>query len=214
MGLFGLIVIAYLIGAIPTAVAMGKMLKGIDIRTVGSGNAGATNAWRVLGWRAGATVLAIDLGKGLIAAALVPKIPFGPLPLGSADVAILCGLAAVIGHVFPVYIRFRGGKGVATTAGMLVVVAPVPLGIGAGVFTLAFVLTGRMSIGSLLGAVSVPIAIVLLGYYGLFTYPVLLLALTSALAAFITFNHRMNIVRLMRGEERPIIRPLFGKGRW
>ncbi len=214
MGLFGLIVIAYLIGAIPTAVAMGKVLKGIDIRTVGSGNAGATNTWRVLGWRAGATVLAIDLGKGLIAAALVPKIPIGPLLLSSANVAILCGLAAVIGHVFPVYIGFRGGKGVATTAGMLIVVAPIPLGIGAGMFTLAFILTGRMSIGSLLGAVSVPIAIVFLDYCGLFTYPVLLLALTSALAAFIAFNHRMNIVRLMRGEERPIIRPLFGKGRW
>ena len=213
MGLIGLIVIAYLIGAIPTALIAGKLLKGIDIRTVGSGNVGATNTWRALGWKAGVGVLAIDLGKGLIAAALVPQIPLGPLPLGAQDVAILCGLAAVLGHVFPVYIGFRGGKGVATTTGMLIAVAPLPLGIAAGIFGLTFVITGRVSIGSLLGATSVPIAVWLLGRYGIATYPILLLGLTSALAAFIVFNHRANIVRLVRGKEHPIIRPLFGRRR-
>jgi len=213
MSLFGLIVIAYLIGAIPTALLAGKLLRGIDIRKAGSGNVGATNTWRVLGWKAGVAVLALDLGKGLIAAALVPKIPFGPLPLGLPDVAVLCGLAAVLGHVFPVYIGFRGGKGVATTTGMLIITAPVPLGIAAGVFGLSFVLTGRVSIGSLLGAISVPAAIGLLNHYGVFSYPVLLLALTSALAAFIVFTHRANISRLLRGEERPIIRPLISRVR-
>ncbi len=211
MGLIGLIVIAYLLGAIPTALIAGKLLKGIDIRTVGSGNVGATNTWRALGWKAGVGVLAIDLGKGLIAAALVPRIPLGPLLLGPADVAVLCGLAAVLGHVFPVYIGFRGGKGVATTTGMLIITAPFPLGIAAGIFALLFILTGRVSIGSLIGAISVPITIGIFDYYGMFRYPILLLGLTSALAAFIVFNHRANIVRLLRGEERPIIRPLFSK---
>ena len=213
MGLAGLILIAYLIGAIPTALLAGKLTKGIDIRTVGSGNVGATNTWRVLGWRAGVAVLAIDLAKGFIAAALIPKIPLGPLPLGPADVAVLCGLAAVLGHVFPVYIGFRGGKGVATTTGMLIAVAPLPLGIAAGVFALALILTGRVSIGSLLGAVSVPISIVVLAHCRIATYPTILLGLTSALAAFIVFNHRENISRLLRGEERPIIRPLIGRMR-
>ncbi len=211
MGLAGLILIAYLLGAFPTALLAGRLFKGIDIRTVGSGNVGATNTWRVLGWRAGVAVLAIDLAKGFIAAALVSKIPLGPLPLEPSDVAVLCGLAAVLGHVFPVYIGFRGGKGVATTTGMLIAVAPIPLGIAAGVFGLMLVLTGRVSIGSLLGAVSVPISIVLLAHYRVAVYPTILLGLTSALAAFIVFNHRANISRLLRGEERPIIRPLIGR---
>lgn len=214
MGLLGLIVIAYLIGGFPTALLAGKLIKGIDIRKAGSGNVGATNTWRVLGWRAGVAVLAIDLGKGLIAAALVPRIPFGPLPLGPADVGILCGLAAVLGHVFPVYIGFRGGKGVATTTGMLIATAPLPLGIAAGVFLLAFVFTGRVSIGSLLGAISVPVSIWCLNHYGITAYPVLLLGLTSGLAAFIVFNHRANIARLLRGEERPLIRPLLSRSRF
>ncbi len=211
MGILALVVIAYLIGAVPTALLAGRILKGIDIRKVGSGNVGATNTWRVLGWKAGVTVLALDLGKGVIAAALVPRIPVGPLPLGMSDVAVLCGLAAVLGHVFPVYIGFRGGKGVATTTGMLIVTAPLPLGIAAGVFGISFVLTGRVSIGSLLGAISVPVAIGLLNRYGVSSYPLLLLALTSGLAAFIVFTHRANISRLLRGEERPIIRPLLGR---
>ncbi len=211
MGLAGLILLAYLLGAVPTALLAGKLIRGIDIRTVGSGNVGATNTWRVLGWRAGVVVLAIDLAKGFIAAALVSKIPLGPLPLGPSDVAVLCGLAAVLGHVFPVYIGFRGGKGVATTTGMLIAVAPIPLGIAAGVFGLALILTGRVSIGSLLGAVSVPISIVLLAHYQIADYPAILLGLTSVLAAFIIFTHRANISRLLRGEERPIVRPLIRK---
>ena len=213
MSLVGVILIAYLLGAIPTALIAGRLLKGIDIRTVGSGNVGATNTWRALGWKAGVAVLTLDLGKGLIATVLVPRIPFGPLPLGAQDVAVLCGLAAVLGHVFPVYIGFRGGKGVATTTGMLIGVAPIPLGIAAGVFALSFVLTGRVSIGSLLGAATVPIAIAVLGRYHLGSYPPVLLGLTAALAAFIVFNHRSNIARLLRGEEHPIIRPLFRRGR-
>lgn len=109
MSLIGLILIAYLIGAIPTALIAGKLIKGIDIRKVGSGNVGATNTWRALGWKAGVAVLVIDLGKGLIAATLIPG-SRSALSLGAPETAVLCGLAAVIGHVFPVYIGFRGEK--------------------------------------------------------------------------------------------------------
>ncbi|MCD6136615.1 glycerol-3-phosphate acyltransferase, partial [Candidatus Bipolaricaulota bacterium] len=124
MNLALLLVISYLLGAIPTSVIVGKAVRGIDVRKHGSGNAGATNTWRVLGWKAGVSVLALDAGKGAAAAVLVPLIHFGHLPFTAPVIAILCGLSAVIGHVFPIYVGFRGGKGVATGAGMLIAVAP------------------------------------------------------------------------------------------
>lgn len=206
MALAGLLIIAYLVGAFPTAVLAGRLLRGIDIRTQGSGNAGATNTWRVLGWRAGVSVLLIDLGKGVVAAALVTRIPLGSLPLDSSTIAILCGMAAVIGHVFPVTAGFRGGKGVATGAGMLLAVAPVPMGIALGVFGVAILLSGHVSLGSILGALCVPVTIALLNTIGGAAYPMLLIGLTAALAAFVLFTHRSNIVRLLQGNERTVSR--------
>jgi len=206
MALAGLLLIAYLIGAIPTSVIAGKLLQGIDIRKEGSGNAGATNVWRVLGWKAGVTVLTIDLGKGILAASVIPLIPFGSISIDPLLISILCGLAAVIGHVFPVYTGFRGGKGVATAAGMLLAVAPIPVGIGVGVFGLTLLLFGRVSLGSLVGALSVPLTIALLNRYTALHYHPLLLALTSALVLFIFITHRGNITRLLRGTERSLPR--------
>lgn len=206
MALAGLLLIAYLIGAIPTSVIAGKLLQGIDIRKEGSGNAGATNVWRVLGWKAGVTVLTIDLGKGILAASVIPLIPFGSISIDPLLISILCGLAAVIGHVFPVYTGFRGGKGVATAAGMLLAVAPIPVGIGVGIFGLTLLLFGRVSLGSLVGALSVPLTIALLNRYTALHYHPLLLALTSALVLFIFITHRGNITRLLRGTERSLPR--------
>lgn len=202
MGLVGLLLIAYLIGAIPSALIAGRLLGGIDIRTRGSGNVGGTNAWRVLGWKAGLLVSIADVGKGVIAAILIPRLPFGPYPVEPAILPILCGLVAMVGHVFPVYTGFRGGKGVATGGGMLVAIAPIPVGMAVGVFVVALLLTGWVSLGSLLGALTVPLAIALLDTYTAAQYPPLLLALSAALAAFIFFTHRGNIVRLIRGKER------------
>ncbi len=206
MALAGLLLIAYLIGAIPTSVIAGKLLRGIDIRKEGSGNAGATNVWRVLGWKAGVTVLTIDLGKGVLAASVIPLIPFGSISIDPLLIPILCGLAAVIGHVFPIYTGFRGGKGVATAAGMLLAVAPIPVGIGVGIFGLTLLLFGRVSLGSLVGALSVPLTIALLNRYTALHYHSLLLALTSALVLFIFITHRGNITRLLRGTERSLPR--------
>ncbi len=193
--------IAYLIGAIPTSVIAGKLLRGIDILKEGSGNAGATNVWRVLGWKTGVTVLTIDLGKGVLAASVIPLIPFGAISIDPLLIPILCGLAAVIGHVFPIYTGFRGGKGVATAAGMLLAIAPIPVGIGVGVFGLTLLLFGRVSLGSLVGALSVPLTIALLNRYTALHYHPLLIALTFALALFIVITHRGNITRLLRGTE-------------
>ena len=204
MNLAVLLVISYLLGAIPTSVIVGRALRGIDVREYGSGNAGATNTWRVLGWKAGVTVLSLDAAKGAAAATLVPLIHFGHLPFSAPVIAILCGLAAVVGHVFPVYAGFRGGKGVATGAGMLIAVAPIPVGIAIGIFGLSLFLFGMVSLGSILAATSVPISILLFNHLSGAHYPPLLLAITSALDLFIIFNHRANIGRILHGNERSL----------
>jgi len=202
VGLAGVLLIAYLIGAIPSAVIAGKLFRGTDVRKHGSGNVGGTNAWRVLGWKGGVPVSIVDVGKGAVATALIPRLPFGPFPVDPTILPILCGAAAVIGHVFPIYIGFRGGKGVATGAGMLLAIAPIPAGMAAGVFAIALFSTGWVSLGSLLAALTVPLTIVLLNAYAAAQYPTLLLGLTAALAAFIWFTHRGNIVRIIHRNER------------
>jgi len=202
VGLAGVLLIAYLIGAIPSVAIAGKLLKGIDVRKHGSGNVGGTNAWRVLGWKGGVPVSIVDVGKGAVAATLIPRLPFGPFPVEATILPILCGLAAVIGHVFPIYIGFRGGKGVATGGGMLLAIAPIPVGVAAGVFAIALFSTGWVSLGSLLAALTVPLTIALLNAYAAAQYPTLLLGLTAALAAFTWFTHRGNIARIIHRNER------------
>jgi len=202
MSVAGYIVLAYLIGAFPSAVVIGRLIWHTDVREEGSGNAGATNAWRVLGWKAGLSVLILDAGKGALAAGIIPYIPFGVPPFDLRTLAILCGVAAVIGHVFPVYTRFRGGKGVATAAGMLAVVAPIPVGCAIGVFGVVLLSSGIVSLGSILAAWTIPTSAVLLSALTDAGYPPLLFGLTFALAAFITYTHRKNISRLIGGEER------------
>ncbi len=204
MNLALLLVISYLLGAIPTSVIVGKSIRRIDVRKYGSGNAGATNTWRVLGWKAGVTVLVLDAGKGAAAAALVPLIHFGQLPFTAPVIAIMCGLSAVIGHVFPIYAGFRGGKGVATGAGMLIAIAPIPVGIAIGIFGIFLFLFGMVSLSSLLAVISVPISIALLNTFFGANYHPLLLAITCALALFIIFNHRANIARIVHGRERSL----------
>jgi len=204
MNLALLLLISYLIGAIPTSVVFGKLAQGIDVRRHGSGNAGATNTWRVLGWKAGITVLAFDVAKGAAAARLVPLIQFETLPLSAPVVSILCGLLAVIGHVYPVYIGFRGGKGVATGAGMFVAIAPIPMGIAVGVFLLFFFVFGMVSVGSMMAAVSVPISIAVSNAFFDTGYHLLLLVISCVLVVFIMYNHRGNIDRIIHGREGTI----------
>jgi glycerol-3-phosphate acyltransferase PlsY len=202
VGLAALLVLSYLLGAFPSGVVIGRILKGIDIRHHGSGNAGATNAWRVLGWRIALPIAVIDVGKGAAAAAGIARLPFGSLPLSFEVVALLCGLAAVLGHVFPVYTGFRGGKGVATAGGMLIATAPIPVGCALGVFLLTIFLSGKVSLGSILAVWTIPIAALLLDLFTDLGYPPLLIGLTGGLALFILFTHRANIIRLLKGEER------------
>jgi glycerol-3-phosphate acyltransferase PlsY len=201
VALAALLVLSYLVGAFPSAVVVGRIARGIDIRQHGSGNAGATNAWRVLGWRGGLPVAVIDVAKGAIAVVGIARLPLGPLPLGLEVTAILCGLAAVLGHVFPVYTGFRGGKGVATAGGMLIATAPIPVGCALGVFLFTLFLSGKVSLGSILAAWTIPTATLLLDLFTDLSYPPLLIGLTGGLALFILYTHRANIVRLLKGEE-------------
>jgi glycerol-3-phosphate acyltransferase PlsY len=200
------LLLAYLLGAFPTSVVVGRLARGIDIREHGSGNAGATNAWRVLGWRLGVLVLVADMAKGVLAAAAIARIPLPSAGLDLATISLLCGLAAVVGHVFPVYTRFRGGKGVATAGGMLFAVAPIPMALALGVFLLAVTTTGRVSIGSLAAAVSIPLWIGFLRAPSGQRYSLLLLGVSIALAVFIVWTHRGNIRRLLHGDERRVPR--------
>jgi len=192
---------SYLLGAFPSSVVLGRVVRGIDIREHGSGNAGATNAWRVLGWRIGLPVVLIDVVKGALAATVIARLPLGPTPLDPQTLAVLCGLIAVLGHVFPIYLNFRGGKGVATAAGMLVATAPLPIACAVGIFALCLFLSGRVSLGSITAAWTVPLSILLFHRYTGIRHSVLLVALTFALAVFITYTHRTNLQRLLHGKE-------------
>ena len=197
-----LLILSYLVGAFPSSVVYGKVFRKVDIRKHGSGNAGGTNAWRVLGWKIGLPVMLTDVAKGVLASLLIARIPLGALPLEFSTVALLCGVAALVGHVFPVYTGFRGGKGVATGAGMLLANAPIPVACAVGVFALVLFLFGKVSLGSILAAISLPIFVVLINQFTSLNYPILLLALTIALALFILYTHRSNIRRLIKGEEK------------
>lgn len=202
MPLAVLLVLSYLLGAFPSSIVYGKLFRGIDVRKHGSANAGGTNAWRVLGWQIGLPVMLTDVAKGVLASGLIARIPLGSLPFDVGTIALLCGLAAVVGHVFPVYIGFRGGKGVATTVGMLLASAPIPAACALIVFALLLFLFGMVSLGSILAAASLPVSVFLIDRFTTINYPILLQTLTIALALFILYTHRSNIGRLIKGEEK------------
>lgn len=203
MNPFLLLVLAYLLGAIPTSYWVGRVFHGVDLREVGSGNLGATNAFRILGWKAALPVVLVDIGKGWLPVWLFPAVD---VPEATWAWALAYGGAAISGHIFSVWVRFRGGKGVATSAGVFLALAPVAV-LGAMVVFVATVARTRlMSLASLLAAVVLPPAVWLSPIRlpeearpGLFGF-------TTALALFVIWAHRSNIGRLARGEERRIDR--------
>ena len=184
--------VGYLLGALPFGYLVARA-HGVDIFKVGSGNPGATNVKRVLGSKAGNTVFALDAVKGAVAAGW-PMLPWVPgdnhLALGLIGV-----IAAVLGHSFSVFTKFKGGKGVATAAGGLVVLIPVACLIGTGVWVVTFVVTRYVSLGSILSAVAVPAASWLGGN------PLALNLVATALGLFVIVRHRENIRRLLNGTE-------------
>jgi acyl phosphate:glycerol-3-phosphate acyltransferase len=194
-----MLVAAYLLGSIPTALIAGRLLKGTDIRTQGSGNAGATNAARILGLRAGLVVAVVDLAKGLAAVLLVARI--APLP-GSAG-PVVCGIAAVAGHLFPVFAGFRGGKGVATFAGAAIALFPILAPFCLAAFLAAAALSRWVVVASLTAAFALPAAYLVSCAFGAVFDP-WRMAFCAAVFLIVVFTHRGNIARLFRGEEKKI----------
>ena len=191
--------LAYLVGSVLGSLVMGR-LRGVDIREQGSGNAGGTNALRTQGWRFALGVIVVDVGKALIA---VGWLPDATLPFVAADpaldrqwLAVSCAAAVVIGHVYPVWYEFRGGKGAATLIGAVGLLSPLALLPLFGVWLAVVMLTGYVGLGTMLAAVSVPV------YFAL-TDPsnAAYLAFGAAMAAFIVFTHRSNISRMRQGNE-------------
>jgi glycerol-3-phosphate acyltransferase PlsY len=197
------ILIAYLLGSIPTAVWIGRIFHDTDVREHGSGNAGATNTIRVLGWKTGIPVLLIDLAKGW-AAAMLPVL-FSLAAPGSAlliNLKIMTGITAIIGHIFPIFAGFRGGKGVATIFGVLMALQPVLTLICVGVFLLVFLVTGIVSVSSMSAGFAFPILLL-----AVFDTPSLIFKIFSAFVAVaLLITHRNNIKRLMKGEEKRLFK--------
>ena len=189
------LVASYLIGSFPTAYVLVKALKRVDVRTVGSGNVGATNVTRVAGWKAGAVVFLIDLGKGLAAVSWIAPWLLHPL---TPPIRLACGLAAVIGHNFPFALGFRGGKGVATTIGVLVGAVPVVAAAYLLVWLVVFAISRYVSVASLAAAAAIPIA-QWITHHGHAE-----LALGCCLALLIVVRHRINIERLRHGTEHRV----------
>lgn len=193
-GYFWTALAAYLVGSIPTGYLWARA-RGVDIRSLGSGNIGATNVFRVLGKRAGIAVLLIDATKGYLP---VKFLHFGEAP--PEYLAMTAGFFAILGHNYTCWLRFKGGKGIATSAGVLLGLMPAALGLALAVWLLVFALSRYVSLASMLAAVALPIGTWGLGYSRGLT---LLSAVLSALAIY---KHRANIQRLMAGTEHRFTR--------
>jgi glycerol-3-phosphate acyltransferase PlsY len=190
-GLALMLVLAYLIGATPTSYIAGRLGRGIDLREYGSKNLGATNVYRVLGWRYAVPVALIDLAKGAVPVAIL-----GPWSNGPGGFPVALGSAAVLGHMFSPYVRFRGGKGVATTAGMFLALAPLAIAISIPIWAATLWLSGFVSVASLTVAVLFPVWVRLAASGQPYT-----VGASVALALLIAYSHRHNIERLRQGTE-------------
>lgn len=214
------VLISYIVGSIPTSIIVSKLKRGIDIREHGSGNAGGTNVIRVLGVKTGILVIIFDILKGYAATMFVAKLMYGPFPFNNltpfADktvVQIIAGCAAILGHIWTVFAGFRGGKGIATAGGVLIGLAPVEMSVCFIVFTLVLVLSGYVSLGSIIASASFPLTMLLRhnvfhaeldGYHTLIYFSI-------GISVLLIYNHRANIKRLLAGTENKLSKIPFPK---
>lgn len=194
-------VLAYLLGSIPTAVWYGQGYFGIDIREHGSGNAGATNTFRVLGKRAGTIVMLVDVLKGCTAAILSTLLWYGDVITNNEILTfkIVFGLVAVIGHLYPVFADFKGGKGVASLLGMVLAIHPEMAAVCIGIFLLVVIASQYVSLGSIMAALAFPV-LLLLRIFGE-KEPPLLIVFGFIIFLMVVLTHQKNIGRLLRGQE-------------
>jgi acyl phosphate:glycerol-3-phosphate acyltransferase len=188
----GWLLASYLLGAIPTSHVVSRTIARIDLRQHGSGNLGATNLYRVLGWKYAVPVALFDIAKGA-----VPVLLFAPQASRSELFAVACGVAAILGHVFSVFVGFKGGKGVATAAGVMLGLTPLALGVAALVWVVVVRVTGYVSLGSIAAAAVLPVAVYLLEQPNTPE----LLWIDVLVAAGVIVLHRRNIQRLLNGTE-------------
>ncbi len=190
--------IAYLVGAIPFSVLIGKLIYGRDVRKFGSGNAGATNTFRVLGNRAGSIVLLMDIAKGMFAVSL--SYYFGNISMSDEKFILYqlsLGLTAALGHIYPIYLWFKGGKGVATLFGVVIAVFPMTALVCMAVFFGVFFFTRYVSLSSIAASIAFAIRVLFVLKY----YSILINVFSLLLPVLIIYTHRENIRRLLKGEE-------------
>jgi glycerol-3-phosphate acyltransferase PlsY len=202
-----LLVLAYLIGSVPTAVWVSKWMYGIDIREHGSGNAGATNAFRILGTKAGCGVMLVDMLKGFLAVKLSIFSSFTWTSEPFVNLQVFLGLSAVLGHIFPIWADFRGGKGIATLFGMILSIQPIVAVSLVGVFVLMLYITRYVSLSSITASITFPLLIVFIFNEHELSYR--LFAIATAFLVVLT--HHKNISRLLHGSENKV--PFFRKRR-
>ncbi|MES2431844.1 MAG: glycerol-3-phosphate 1-O-acyltransferase PlsY [Bacteroidota bacterium] len=195
---FFLIVLAYFIGSIPTALIISRRFFGVDIRDYGSGNMGATNTFRVLGSKYGTIVMVFDILKGMLAVALYNCLPYYiHNDWDKTNLMIGLGLAAVLGHIFPIFAQFKGGKGVATLFGMILTVQPVIAVSCVGVFLIVLYLTRYVSLSSILAGLSLPICVLWIWNDHVTIYRIFAILV----AVLIILTHQKNIIKILRGSE-------------
>jgi glycerol-3-phosphate acyltransferase PlsY len=206
-------VLSYLVGSIPTSIIMSKLVKGIDIRHHGSGNAGGSNVFRILGWKYGLSVILLDALKGVIAVLFVSRLYFGSFPFPNSTpfddftlVQIIAGIFAVLGHIWTIFAGFKGGKGIATGLGFLVSIVTIDMLLGLVVFAIVVSISKYISLGSLSAAVSVPLFMIIRenifgvnisGYHTILPF-------TIFLALLVTYTHKTNLSRIFSGSENKI----------
>jgi len=200
IGIFA--IVAYLVGAVPTALWVGKAFYGIDIREHGSGNSGATNTFRVLGKKPGSVVMLVDVFKGWTAVSLVGfLVILNAIPVENiVPFQLLYGFLAVLGHVFPVYAGFKGGKGVATLLGMVLAIQTEAALVCLGIFIVVLLISKYVSLGSMLAAFAFPL-LMLLPWFRPEHSPLLLIAFGFVVFLLVVITHRKNINRLIQGNE-------------
>ncbi|MEP1151067.1 MAG: glycerol-3-phosphate 1-O-acyltransferase PlsY [Balneola sp.] len=206
--------ISFVLGSIPSAIWVGKIFKGVDVREHGSGNAGTTNTFRVLGWPSGITVFIMDFMKGFIASYWISALAWGMFagPLSppnwevDAFLKISCGLFAVFGHMFPIFARFKGGKGAATACGMLFGIEPISIGISCIIFVTILLLTRYVSLASIISSFFYPLSLIIMKYvYGLEKLVDGSMVIFGAFVATgIIVKHKSNIKRLIAGTESKV----------
>ncbi len=208
------VLLSYVVGSIPTSIILSKWRHGFDIRSKGSGNAGGTNVFRVLGWKSGLFVIVIDALKGVAATTLIARLFWDPtLPFYNRTpfddftiIQMICGGAAIIGHVWTVFAGFKGGKGIATGAGLLIGIAPTEFIVSVIVFVVFFLAFRYVSLGSIMGAAAFPLSLII--RYNILSDEIhsykTLVVFSVAIALFLIYAHRANIKRLIEGTERKV----------